>query len=192
MPRTHSTFRVVALAGDLLIAAGSLYLAFLLRTRVSIPGTQTLLPAGSVRFTPFNILLVTAAQGISLSVFGLYGARERFRGPGDAFPGHWRAYPANWNSLPEEVLHERDTLRVAMDAIAKLPPAQRTVITMRDVDGLSSEEVRSALDISETNQRVLLHRARAKVRAALEERAAEFATGDGYEIPGLSINVVAC
>jgi RNA polymerase sigma-70 factor (ECF subfamily) len=50
---------------------------------------------------------------------------------------------------------------------------QRTVITMRDVDGLSSEEVRSALDISETNQRVLLHRARSKVRAGLEEYYAD-------------------
>ena len=50
---------------------------------------------------------------------------------------------------------------------------ERLVITMRDVDGLSSEEVRSALDISETNQRVLLHRARAKVRAALEDYYAD-------------------
>jgi RNA polymerase sigma-70 factor (ECF subfamily) len=46
---------------------------------------------------------------------------------------------------------------------------QRMVITMRDIEGLSSEEVRSALDISETNQRVLLHRARSKVRAGLED-----------------------
>jgi len=81
VPRTHSVFRTVALVGDLLIAALALYLAFLLRTRVSIPGTQTLLPLESVRFTPLNILLVSAAQGISLSVFGLYGARERFRDP---------------------------------------------------------------------------------------------------------------
>jgi exopolysaccharide biosynthesis polyprenyl glycosylphosphotransferase len=77
----HSLFRAVALAGDLAIAALALYLAFLLRTRVSIPGTQTLLPLENVRFTPINILLVTFAQGISLSVFGLYGARERFRDP---------------------------------------------------------------------------------------------------------------
>jgi RNA polymerase sigma-70 factor, ECF subfamily len=93
---------------------------------------------------------------------------ERFRGRGDAFPGHWRAYPANWNSLPEEVLHERDTLRVAMDAIAELPPAQRAVITMRDVQGCGSGEVCLALEVSEGNQRVLLHRARSRVRAALE------------------------
>jgi RNA polymerase sigma-70 factor (ECF subfamily) len=58
-------------------------------------------------------------------------------------------------------------------AIAELPERQRLVITMRDVDGLSSDEVRSALEISETNQRVLLHRARAKVRAALEDYYAD-------------------
>lgn len=94
--------------------------------------------------------------------------RERFRGPGDAFPGHWRAYPANWNSVPEDVLHERDTLRVAMDAIARLPPAQRAVITMRDVQGCRPEEVCLVLELTDGNQRVLLHRARSRVRAALE------------------------
>ncbi len=54
-------------------------------------------------------------------------------------------------------------------AIAALPEAQRTVITLRDVEGWSSDEVRNALDLSETNQRVILHRARSKVRRALEE-----------------------
>jgi RNA polymerase sigma-70 factor, ECF subfamily len=93
---------------------------------------------------------------------------ERFRGPRDAFPGHWRAYPVNWTSVPEEVLHERDTLRAAMDAIAALPPAQRAVITMRDVQGCGSEEVCAILEVSDGNQRVLLHRARSRVRAALE------------------------
>ena len=54
------------------------------------------------------------------------------------------------------------------EAIERLPPMQRLVITMRDLEGWDSEEVRNALDISETNQRVLLHRARSKVRTALE------------------------
>jgi len=54
-------------------------------------------------------------------------------------------------------------------AIDALPPAQRAVITLRDIQGLSSEEVRNALDLTETNQRVLLHRARSKVRSAIEE-----------------------
>jgi RNA polymerase sigma-70 factor (ECF subfamily) len=93
---------------------------------------------------------------------------ERFRGARDAFPGHWRAYPGNWSSLPEEVLHERDTLRTAMDAIAELPPAQRAVITMRDIQGCPASEVCAVLELSDGNQRVLLHRARSRVRAALE------------------------
>jgi RNA polymerase sigma-70 factor (ECF subfamily) len=93
---------------------------------------------------------------------------ERFRSRRDGFPGHWRAYPASWNSLPEEVLYERDTLRVAMDAIADLPPAQRAVITMRDVQGCGPDEVCAVLEVSDGNQRVLLHRARSRVRAALE------------------------
>jgi RNA polymerase sigma-70 factor (ECF subfamily) len=96
-------------------------------------------------------------------------APERFRGPGDAFPGHWRAYPANFHASAASLVEERETLRVAMRAIADLPPAQHTVIRMRDIEGYSSEEVCAALDVSEGNQRVLLHRARSRVRAALEE-----------------------
>jgi RNA polymerase sigma-70 factor (ECF subfamily) len=93
---------------------------------------------------------------------------ERFRGAADAFPGHWRAYPADWHRLPEEALVQNETLRVTVDAIAELPPAQRAVITMRDVQGYGSEEVCAVLGVSEGNQRVLLHRARSRVRAALE------------------------
>jgi len=58
-------------------------------------------------------------------------------------------------------------------AIESLPPIQRTVITLRDVQGWSAEEVRNALELSETNQRVILHRARSKVRRVLEEYLAE-------------------
>jgi RNA polymerase sigma-70 factor (ECF subfamily) len=93
---------------------------------------------------------------------------ERFRGAADAFPGHWRAYPADWHRLPEEALHHNETLRVTIDAIAGLPPAQRAVITMRDVQGCGPEEVCDVLGVSDGNQRVLLHRARSRVRAALE------------------------
>jgi RNA polymerase sigma-70 factor (ECF subfamily) len=93
---------------------------------------------------------------------------DRFRGSGDAFPGHWRAYPGDWSRLPENVLHERETLSVVMSAIAALPSVQRAVITMRDVQGCGPHEVCAVLDVSDGNQRVLLHRARARVRAALE------------------------
>src|SRR4051812_42726413 len=93
---------------------------------------------------------------------------ERFRGASDAFPGHWWAYPANWGERPEEVILGRETLQVVTEAIEQLPDAQRAVITMRDVAGCSAEEVCATLALSEGNQRVLLHRARSRVRAALE------------------------
>jgi RNA polymerase sigma-70 factor (ECF subfamily) len=93
---------------------------------------------------------------------------ERFRGADDPFPGHWRAYPGNWQRLPDEALADRETLDVVLATIHQLPPPQRIVITMRDIQGCDSEEVCEALDVTEGNQRVLLHRARSKVRSALE------------------------
>jgi RNA polymerase sigma-70 factor, ECF subfamily len=93
---------------------------------------------------------------------------ERFRDQGDGFPGHWRAYPGNWAALPDDALLGRETLDVVLSAIEELPDAQRVVITMRDVAGCSPEEVCGALDVSDGNQRVLLHRARSHVRGALE------------------------
>jgi len=92
----------------------------------------------------------------------------RFRGADDPFPGHWLAYPGNWQRLPEEALADRETLDLVLATIHQLPPPQRIVITMRDIQGCDSEEVCEALDVSEGNQRVLLHRARSKVRGALE------------------------
>ena len=83
-------------------------------------------------------------------------------------PGRWAEPPAGWASTPEERLLAKETLAEVSRAIDALPPNQREVIRMRDVLGWTSADVRNALDISETNQRVLLHRARAKVRRALE------------------------
>jgi RNA polymerase sigma-70 factor, ECF subfamily len=93
---------------------------------------------------------------------------DRFRGPDDPFPGHWRAYPGDWHQLPDEALTQGETLKVVLGAIEALPAAQRTVIALRDIQGCEAEEVCALLDVSEGNQRVLLHRARSKVRAALE------------------------
>jgi RNA polymerase sigma-70 factor, ECF subfamily len=92
---------------------------------------------------------------------------ERFLGTGERFLGHWGAPPQSW--APEGDLLSQEALDVIDRVIEALPPAQRAVITLRDVEGFSSEEVRNALDLTETNQRVLLHRARSKVRNALEE-----------------------
>lgn len=90
---------------------------------------------------------------------------ERFHGGDHAWPGHWSAQP---RGFPEERLLARETREVIGDAIAKLPATQRAVISLRDIEGWSAEEVCNALTLSETNQRVLLHRARSAVRAALE------------------------
>ena len=81
-------------------------------------------------------------------------------------PGHWAAKPDLW---PEERLLADETRLVVEAAIERLPPAQRAVISLRDLDGWSAEETRNALELTETNQRVLLHRARSKVRQALED-----------------------
>jgi RNA polymerase sigma-70 factor (ECF subfamily) len=81
--------------------------------------------------------------------------------------GQWASPPRSFG--PEERLLGRETLDVVERAIAALPPSQALVITMRDVEGFGAEETRNVLGISETNQRVLLHRARAKVRQALED-----------------------
>ena len=93
---------------------------------------------------------------------------ERFRPAGDASPYGWLDRPTSWEGVPEDRLLSQETLDHIQASIDGLPPNQREVIRLRDVLGWSSEEVREALDISATNQRVLLHRARSKVRAELE------------------------
>ena len=93
---------------------------------------------------------------------------DRFRGPNESYPGHWRAFPGDWGRSADTTVQDRETLRVVMGAIKGLPATQQTVIRMRDVEGYTSEEVCAALDVSEANQRVLLHRARSRVRSALE------------------------
>lgn len=95
---------------------------------------------------------------------------DRFLDPDHpAFAGHWASPPRSWAALPEEKLLAQETRERALAAIDDLPASQRTVISLRDVEGWSAEEVCDLLDISEGNQRVLLHRARSKVREALEE-----------------------
>ena len=85
----------------------------------------------------------------------------------ELFPGHWAIAPARWPT-PEEGLLSGETRAVIAAAIGALPRAQRTVIALRDVEGWSAEEVCAALELSPGNQRILLHRARSRVRTAIE------------------------
>jgi len=93
---------------------------------------------------------------------------DRFRPEGDQWPGGWKTFPPSWDGLPEERLIARETLALVGEAIAGLPERQHHVILMRDIEGWDADEVCQALAISEANQRVLLHRARSKVRRSLE------------------------
>ena len=96
---------------------------------------------------------------------------DRFLPPDhERWPGHWASKPVAW---PEDRLLAAETRDRIEAAIETLPPTQRAVISLRDVEGWSAEETCNALGVSETNQRVLLHRARSKVRAALEEYLSE-------------------
>jgi RNA polymerase sigma-70 factor (ECF subfamily) len=88
------------------------------------------------------------------------------------WPGHWALPPTSWGELPESQVLGQETLDVARAAIEALPPAQRQVISLRDVEGWSSEEVCALLEVSAENQRVLLHRARSRVRRALDAHLA--------------------
>jgi RNA polymerase sigma-70 factor (ECF subfamily) len=83
--------------------------------------------------------------------------------------GEWSAPPQSWEGLPEDRLLSVEAKAVVDEAIAGLPDSQRAVITLRDVQGLSAQEAAELLGLSEINQRVLLHRARSKVRARFED-----------------------
>jgi RNA polymerase sigma-70 factor (ECF subfamily) len=83
----------------------------------------------------------------------------------------WRRWvhpPSSWDGIPEERLVSAEIRRRISTVIDDLPPRQRQVITLRDVEGWPSSEVCALLRLSEANQRVLLHRARARVRSAIE------------------------
>jgi RNA polymerase sigma-70 factor, ECF subfamily len=112
------------------------------------------------RSVPFSSLETDDGGGFEPAV-----ERSRFTGT-----GHWAVLPRAW---PEDRLLAKETQVLIERAIDRLPAGQRAVITLRDVEGWDAEDVRNVLELSETNQRVLLHRARAKVRRALEEYLSE-------------------
>ena len=84
------------------------------------------------------------------------------------WPGAWTTAVRRWDALPHETLISRETFDVVLRAAEELPPLQRAVLTLRDVEGLAAADVCSMLEISDANERVLLHRARGRVRLSLE------------------------
>jgi RNA polymerase sigma-70 factor (ECF subfamily) len=93
---------------------------------------------------------------------------SRFQSDGP-YAGHWTSFPDDWSGVPERVLLSAEIRGVTRAAIERLSPAQRTVITLRDLEGWTAQEVSDLLGITDANHRVLLHRARAKIRQALED-----------------------
>jgi RNA polymerase sigma-70 factor (ECF subfamily) len=116
------------------------------------------------RVLPFSTLAVDGDEGETAVEL------DRFLGPDSRYYGHWAVPP---RAVPEERLLAAEAREHVEAAIAALPPNQRAVITLRDVDGLSAEEACNVLGLTETNQRVLLHRARSKVRSAFERYLGE-------------------
>jgi RNA polymerase sigma-70 factor, ECF subfamily len=99
----------------------------------------------------------------------------RFRGSDDPYPGHWlpQETPSPFPDTPEGSVLGSELVDIARRELDKLPERQRIVVTLRDMLGFDSSEVCELLDISMTNQRVLLHRGRAAVRQVLEDYLAE-------------------
>ena len=97
----------------------------------------------------------------------------RFRPAGEPLAGFWATPPQAWWTAPEPQALAAETGRVVADALDRLPPAQAQVVRLRDVQGWSGPEVCEVLGLTEANQRVLLHRGRARLRAALEDHFAQ-------------------
>jgi RNA polymerase sigma-70 factor (ECF subfamily) len=115
------------------------------------------------RTTPLSAWAPTAESGPVVDP-------ERFAGPDHPRLAHWTpvAAPSAWPAGPEQAALAAETRRVVGSALRALPPRQQSVVTLRDLHGLSAEEVCSALNLSPGNERVLLHRGRARLRTALE------------------------
>jgi RNA polymerase sigma-70 factor (ECF subfamily) len=117
-----------------------------------------------------RVIPFSALEAFATDLDGPSVDPDRFLPPDDPrWPGHWKTPPDEWGTTPEQMLLSGETRAFIDAAIQQLRPSQREVITLRDVQGLSAPEACEILGISEANQRVLLHRARSKVRMALEQ-----------------------
>ncbi|MDQ1466334.1 MAG: hypothetical protein QOH10_749 [Actinomycetota bacterium] len=134
----------------------SSFKTWLFRILVNIARSHGVKESRSIPFAPYAELADEPA--VDPSRFRRFALRGR---------GQWKVPPRPWID-PEQQAVDAETLSVINGAVDHLPPAQREVLTMRDLVGWSAPEVCVALEISEANQRVLLHRARSKVRGALE------------------------
>jgi RNA polymerase sigma-70 factor (ECF subfamily) len=135
---------------------------WLLRIVANIARTHAVREARAV---PFSSLELAGEAG---SEYEPALPTDRFQGPDQQHPQRWVSFPTPWSTEPDSALLSAETRKLIADTIGCLPDGQRIVISLRDVEGWDSAEVCSVLELSETNQRVLLHRARSKVRAALE------------------------
>lgn len=93
---------------------------------------------------------------------------DRFQGVDGDWPGHWATPPRPWQK-PERRLLSLESRQRLREALAQLPERQRVIVALRDVEGLSADEVCDLMGLSPENQRVLLHRGRSRLRTALEE-----------------------
>jgi RNA polymerase sigma-70 factor (ECF subfamily) len=105
------------------------------------------------RSVPFSALQTDDEPAVDPAAFGA--------------DGRWRSAPSRLDTDPEASLLARELRERLLEAVDTLAPAQRAVITLRDLAGLDADDVCSLLEVSDGNQRVLLHRARARVRAVL-------------------------
>jgi RNA polymerase sigma-70 factor (ECF subfamily) len=114
------------------------------------------------RLVPLSELAADEASGDDLGVGG-----DRFF-DGGRWAGMWSSAVPRWDDVPEERLMSGELRATLLDAINTLPRMQRAVITLRDIEGWPSGEVCEYLGVTDGNQRVLLHRARAAARAVVE------------------------
>lgn len=143
----------------------------LLRAFRESPGLRVLLVRALLDEARATGVLVASAAAFQRIGVGPTVEAERFRHRDDPeWPGHWARPPVSWPDLPEV---DHSSLAPAADAaLDTLPEPQRLVVAMRDCGGCQVEEISRIIGISPGQVRNLLHRARATVRAALEDRLA--------------------
>jgi RNA polymerase sigma-70 factor (ECF subfamily) len=112
------------------------------------------------RALPFSAIAPNDVEGPAVDP-------DRFEKDDETWPGHWATPPRPWQK-PERRLLSLEAREHLKEALAQLPDRQRLIVALRDIEGLSAEEVCELLDLSPENQRVLLHRGRSRLRSVLD------------------------